>query len=156
MSVLIAGWFSFADGLATTGDLHAAELVHRWLTGAGYPCEVAIVPSFGNGIDWRSADPAAYTHVVFVCGPFGQYPGELQFLSRFAECCLIGINLSMLIELDRWNPFDLLFERDKAAWDGAGLEEWCSRRGNRPPDEWRKILRQAKTVGWPFVLRRTP
>ena len=114
MSVLIAGWFSFTDGLATTGDLHAAELVHRWLTGAGYPCEVAIVPPFGKGIDWRSADPAAYTHVVFVCGPFGQYPGELQFLSRFAECCLIGINLSMLIELERWNPFDLLFERDSS------------------------------------------
>lgn len=87
VSVLIAGWFSFGDGLATAGDLHAAELVYRWLTGAGYPSEVATVPPFGNGIDWRSADPAAYTHVVFVCGPFGQYPGELEFLSRFAECC---------------------------------------------------------------------
>jgi hypothetical protein len=113
--MLVAGWFSFPDGLATAGDLQAAELVRQWLISAGYPCDVAIVPPFGRGIDWQSADPAEYSHVIFVCGPFGQYPGELRFLSRFARCCLVGINLSMLIPLDQWNPFDLLFERDSSS-----------------------------------------
>jgi len=115
MRILVAGWFSFMDGLATAGDLNAAELVRRWLSGAGYPCDVAMVPPYGRGIDWQLAEPAAFTHVVFVCGPFGQYPDELRFLDRFAGCRLIGINLSMLIELERWNPFDLLFERDSSA-----------------------------------------
>ena len=114
MRILVAGWFSYEDGLATAGDLHAAELVHRWLTDAGYPCDVAVVPPFGCGVDWRTTEVAAYSHVVFVCGPFGQYPGELRFLDRFAGCCLVGINLSMEVALDRWNPFDLLFERDSS------------------------------------------
>ena len=112
--MLVAGWFSFPDGLATVGDIQAAELVRQWLIGAGYRCDVAIVPPFGRGIDWQSADPADYSHVIFVCGPFGQYPGELRFLSRFSNCCLVGVNLSMLIPLDQWNPFDLLFERDSS------------------------------------------
>ena len=77
-----------------------------------------MVPPFGRGVDWQLAEPGAYTHVVFVCGPFGQYPEELRFLDRFAACRLIGINLSMLIELERWNPFDLLFERDSSARAG--------------------------------------
>ena len=108
MRILVAGWFSYADGLATAGDLHAAVLVGPWLTNAGYPCDVAVVPPFGRGVDWRTTDLTAYSHVVFVCGPFGQYPKELRFLDRFAGSCLVGINLSMEVALDRWNPFDLL------------------------------------------------
>jgi hypothetical protein len=62
-----------------------------------------------------NARPGAYSHVVFVCGPFQQGPLEQWFLRHFSGCRLIGLDLSMLTALDRWNPFDALFERDSSA-----------------------------------------
>lgn len=37
---------------------------------------------------------------------------EAEFLSRFHQSRLIGLNLSMLEPLHQWNPFDLLYERN--------------------------------------------
>ena len=39
---------------------------------------------------------------------------ELDFLERFRSSRTIGVNLSMLVPLDAWSPFDRLFERDSS------------------------------------------
>jgi hypothetical protein len=58
-------------------------------------------------------DPAAYAHLVFVCGPFRNIgPAITEFLERFAHCRRIGLDLSMIEPVEAWNPFDLLLERD--------------------------------------------
>src|SRR5262249_52775323 len=113
--ILVTGWFSFEDGHATAGDLLACELICEWLKAAGCGYDVALVPALGVGVDWRSVDPQCYSHVVFVCGPFADGPNVRELLDRFACCRLIGVNLSMLVPLDQWNPFDLLLERDSSA-----------------------------------------
>jgi polysaccharide pyruvyl transferase len=110
--VLLAGWFSFENGHATAGDVLVKDEVCRWLACAGRRFDVALAPPFSGGVDWRSADPAGYSDVVFVCGPFSKGELEAQFLSRYAECRLIGVNLSMGLPLSQWSPFDFLVARD--------------------------------------------
>lgn len=114
MKTLVAGWFSFDQMGASAGDLLARDLVCDWLERAGHTFEVALAPPFHGGVDWRRVDPAGYSHVVFVCGPFGNGEPVTGFLERFAGRRLVGVNLSMLEPLDAWNPFDLLLERDSS------------------------------------------
>jgi hypothetical protein len=59
-------------------------------------------------------DQKRYTHVIFLCGPFGNGWPVNEFLEHFTDVKLIGINLSMLQSLEEWNPFDLLLERDSS------------------------------------------
>jgi hypothetical protein len=115
VKALVTGWFSFEQMGATAGDLLARDLACEWLECAGYPYDVAHAPPFHDGVNWRLVDPEAYSHVVFVCGPFGNGEPITQFLERFAGCRLVGLNLTMLEALDSWNPFDLLLERDSSA-----------------------------------------
>ena len=112
LRALVAGWFSFREGHATAGDVLAGEVACDWLKHAGFEVDLAVVEPVGRGCDWRTADPARYSHVVFVCGPFQRGELEFEFLSRFARCTLIGLDLSMLLPLETWNPFDYLMERD--------------------------------------------
>ena len=97
---------------ATAGDLFARDVTESWLTDAGIPFDVSTVVPFGEGLDWRDLDPDIYTHVVFVCGPFGNGPPIIEFLEKFKSSRLFGLNLSMLQPLEEWNPFETLFERD--------------------------------------------
>ena len=115
MKTLVAGWFSFEDMGATAGDLMARDIVCDWLRCAGHTYELAHAGPFEGGVDWRRADPREYSHVVFVCGPFGNGEPVTDFLAHFAGCRLVGVDLTMLEQLDRWNPFDLLYERDSPA-----------------------------------------
>lgn len=111
--VLVAGWFSFEWGHATGGDILALEVTCDWLQEAGFTnYDVAFDPPFKGGVNWRTVDPKNYTHAIFVCGPFEIKLNEAEFLTRFANCRLIGLNLSMLPPLNEWNPFDLLYERN--------------------------------------------
>jgi hypothetical protein len=105
---LVAGWFSFPDTGATAGDLMAMEVVCGWLDGAGIAYDVALSSRYGEGVDFTSAEPRRYSHVVFVCGPF--YRSDL--LRRFERSRLVGVDLSMVDPIEDWNPFDLLLERD--------------------------------------------
>jgi hypothetical protein len=109
---LVAGFFSYPESHATAGDLIARDVVCKWLDEAGLGYEVALAPPFRGGVDWQSVDPARYSHLVFVCGPFTRLPGLETLLERFAECRRIGVNLSMISPLANWNPFDVLIERD--------------------------------------------
>jgi hypothetical protein len=114
MRALVTGWFSFEHMGATAGDFLARDVVCDWLGRAGCAFDIALAPPFAGGVDWSKADPRAYTHLVFVCGPFGRSWEITQFLERFSGCKLVGVNLSMLEPLEVWNPFHLLFERDSS------------------------------------------
>jgi hypothetical protein len=105
---LVAGWFSFPDTGATAGDLMAMEVVRGWLDEAGIDHDVALASRYGEGVDWASADPRRYSHLIFVCGPF--FRSDL--LRRFERSRLVGVDLSMVDPIEDWNPFDLLLERD--------------------------------------------
>jgi hypothetical protein len=113
MRALVAGWFSWERYSATAGDLMAKDVACDWLADAGLPFDVALAPPFAGGVDWRAVDPAVYTHLVFVCGPFRDIgPAITDFLARFAHCYKVGLDLSMIRPVAEWNPFDLLLERD--------------------------------------------
>jgi hypothetical protein len=114
MRILVAGWFSFERMGATAGDLLSKDVVCDWLDKADLAYDVALDKPFTGGINWKSADPSLYTHVIFVCGPFGNGEPLIEFMNRFAESRLIGINLSLLEDLKDWDPFDFLFERDSS------------------------------------------
>ena len=114
MKALVTGWFSFEEMGATAGDLMSRDVVCVWLARAGVAYDVALARPFTGGVDWATVPPDAYSHLIFVCGPFGRSWEVTQFLERFSHCRRIGINLSMLEALDVWNPFDLLLERDSS------------------------------------------
>jgi hypothetical protein len=114
MRALVAGWWSFEGMGATAGDLMARDVVLAWLEEAGCPTDLAVAPPFRGGVDWRAVSPSSYTHLVFVCGPFGNGPPVDELLRRFAGRSLIGVDLTMLEPLAVWNPFDLLLERDSS------------------------------------------
>jgi hypothetical protein len=112
MKTLVMGWFSYELYGATAGDLLACDLACEWLREAGHTVDVAFAPPFTRGVDWRAVEPREYSHLVFVCGPFGDNDVTRELLTRFAHCHKIGLNLSMLAPLEEWNPFDFLIERD--------------------------------------------
>lgn len=114
MKVLLTGWFSFEQMGASAGDLIARDVAAGWLEEAGAEYDLAHAPPFEGGVRWDEVDPKAYSHLVFVCGPFGNGPPITEFLPRFSHCRLIGLNLSMLESLEVWNPFALLLERDSS------------------------------------------
>ncbi|MUG99155.1 hypothetical protein F7734_45445 [Scytonema sp. UIC 10036] len=114
MKVLVTGWFSFEKCNVTAGDLMARDLACEWLEVAGHKYDIALVPPFVGGVDWRLVDPSNYSHVVFVCGPFPYVKSSIEFIQRFTHCRLIGLDLSMIESVDTWNPFDVLLERDSS------------------------------------------
>jgi hypothetical protein len=114
MKALVTGWFSFEEMGATAGDLMCRDVVCEWLARSAVPHDVALARPFTGGVDLEQIAPSDYTHLIFVCGPFGRSWQVTQFLDRFAQCRKLGINLSMLEALEIWNPFDLLLERDSS------------------------------------------
>jgi hypothetical protein len=110
MRVLVAGWFSLPGMGCTAGDVLARDVACGWLDAAGIPHDVATVGGTDGGVSLDDADPARYSHVAFVCGPFRDTAFCNELLARFSGCQLIGLDLSMLT--DGWNPFDVLIERD--------------------------------------------
>jgi hypothetical protein len=118
MRALIVGWFSYEGSDATAGDLLASDVVREWLSAAGIASDIALASPFPGGVDVSRVNPADYGVVVFVCGPFMRSHWEAAFLGQFADSVLVGVNLSMRLPLDEWQPFDRLFERDsvRTAW----------------------------------------
>jgi Polysaccharide pyruvyl transferase len=113
--VLLAGSFSIDNPdrpVTTAGDLLACEVAAHWLDGAGVAHDVALAPPFQGGVDWRAVEPSDYSHVVWVCGPVGQGRKQTAFRDRFRGSTLVGLDVTMLDDLEPWNPFDVLVERD--------------------------------------------
>jgi hypothetical protein len=114
MRALLVGWFSFENSDSTAGDFLVCDVVREWLEEAGWQCDVALAPPFTGGVSLATAAPSDYSHAVFVCGPFMRNRLEAEFLARFADHPVIGINLTLPVPLVEWNPFDVLLERDSS------------------------------------------
>ncbi|MPQ99869.1 polysaccharide pyruvyl transferase family protein [Modestobacter sp. I12A-02628] len=111
MRVLVAGWFSFDEVIATVGDELGADVVVRWLAQAGVAHDVAWAPYLGRGVDWRDVDPAAYTHLVFVSGPVSDTPLLRELTETFAAARRWAVNVSVVSPAGR-ALFDEVWERD--------------------------------------------
>ncbi|MGY1713848.1 polysaccharide pyruvyl transferase family protein [Geodermatophilus sp. SYSU D01106] len=114
--VLVAGWFSFDEVIATVGDELGGDVVAGWLTELGVPYDVAVAPFLeggadGRGVDWRDVDPAGYTHLVFVTGPVRDSPLLRELTGAFAGCRRLAVNVSVVEEAGR-ALFDEVWERD--------------------------------------------
>lgn len=114
MRVLVVGWSSVLHGEATAGDVLSMQAVADELTAAGVDHELAwsAVMCPPGGLRLTDADPARYTHLVFVCGPLhGEVPVALQ--ERFAHCRRIAVDVTVI---DQHSPavtgFDVLIARD--------------------------------------------
>jgi hypothetical protein len=109
--VLVAGWFSFDEVIATVGDELGADAVVGWLTELGIPHDVAWAPYLERGVHWRDVDPAGYTHLVFVSGPLADRPLLRELSTAFAGAQRWAVNVSVVEEAAR-GLFDRVWERD--------------------------------------------
>ncbi|OOY13690.1 hypothetical protein BMG00_07985 [Thioclava marina] len=105
--------------LSTVGDVEVLHQVTRRLRDLGVPFEVAPFSKrrtemFDEWVDVSTLDPRDYSHVVFVCGPLTRKMMEKRWetLRHFEHCAFIGVNLTMVADLEAFNPFDALIERD--------------------------------------------
>ncbi|MEU9517638.1 polysaccharide pyruvyl transferase family protein [Streptomyces sp. NPDC048224] len=120
--ILVTGWFSFLHGEATAGDVLALARVERVLRDAGLAYDVVWSPGFrADGTHFADVDPAAYTRLVFVCGPVhGAQVEEVH--RRFAHCVRIAVGVSVV---DPDSPavtgFHRVLARDPAG-TGPGLD----------------------------------
>lgn len=108
MRVLVTGWFGTEDGEITAGDALAGDTVRRWLAEADVPHDVAMAAGFRRDGELAPAgvDPAAYTHVLWVCGPTAS-ARVAQTLAPFAHCTRIAVGTST-----QEGPFDVILARD--------------------------------------------
>ena len=96
MRVLVAGWFSFDEVIATVGDELGADVVVGWLAELGIEHDVAWAPYLGRGPHWRDLDPADYTHLVFVSGPLMDMPLLRELTGAFAHAQRWAVNVSVV------------------------------------------------------------
>jgi Polysaccharide pyruvyl transferase len=111
MRVLVAGWFSFDEFIATIGDQLGADVVVGWLRELGTDHDVAWAPYLQRGPNWRDVDPAEYTHLVFVSGPLFDIPLMRELTTRFAGVQRWAVNVSVVSDAAR-AMFDQVWERD--------------------------------------------
>ncbi|MGY1857828.1 polysaccharide pyruvyl transferase family protein [Modestobacter sp. SYSU DS0290] len=111
MRVLVAGWFSFDEVIATIGDELGADVVTGWLRELGVDHDVAWAPYLQRGPHWRDVDPAQYTHLVFVSGPVSDTPLLRELTSAFAGAQRWAVNVSVVSDAGR-ALFDRVWERD--------------------------------------------
>jgi len=111
MRVLVTGWFSFDEVIATVGDELGADVVVGWLAELGVEHDVAWAPYLGRGPHWRDVDPADYTHLVFVSGPLMDMPLLRELTSAFAAARRIAVNVSAVPD-DARPLFHEVWERD--------------------------------------------
>ena len=118
MRVLVAGWFSFDEVIATVGDELGAGTLVSWLTDLGIAHDVAWAPYLERGVNWRDVDPAGYTHLVFVSGPLAERPLLRELSDAFAGAQRWAVNVSVVEESAR-ALFDRVWERDAPPRGGA-------------------------------------
>ncbi|WP_164703084.1 polysaccharide pyruvyl transferase family protein [Modestobacter sp. KNN46-3] len=111
MRVLVTGWFSFDEVIATIGDELGADAVLGWLTEAGIDHDVAWAPYLQRGANWRDLDPADYTHLVFVSGPLSDTPLLRELTAAFADAQRWAVNVSVVSDAGR-ALFHRVWERD--------------------------------------------
>jgi hypothetical protein len=122
--VLVAGWFSFDEVIATVGDELGADTVAGWLRELDVPHDVAWAPYLTRGVHWRDVDPAEYTHLVFVSGPIRDRPLLRELCARFAHGQRWAVNVSVVEEGGR-TLFDQVWERHAPGEAGAPHVSRC-------------------------------
>src|SRR3954447_12694122 len=128
MRVLVTGWFSFDEVIATIGDELGADVVAGWLTELGIEHDVAWAPYLGRGPHWRDLDPAGYTHLLFVSGPLMDMPLLRDLTAAFAHAQRWAVNVSVVPD-DARPLFHQVWERD-----GAGTTRPDLAIGTTTPD----------------------
>ena len=118
--VLVVGWSSFVDGVATAGDVLAMDAVATALAGEKIGCDLAWSPVLRpGGLTLAQACPAAYTHLVFACGPL-HGPQVAGLHERYRACTRIAVGVSVVDPADpAATGFDLILARDAP---GAGAQ----------------------------------
>jgi hypothetical protein len=111
MRVLVTGWFSFDEVIATIGDELGADVVVGWLSELGIEHDVAWAPYLGRGSHWRDLDAADYTHLVFVSGPLMDMPLLQELTGAFAHAQRWAVNVSVVPD-DARPLFHQVWERD--------------------------------------------
>ena len=118
LRVLVTGWPSFVDGVATAGDVLAMDAVAAALADAGIGCDLAWSPVLRpGGLTLAQAAPGAYTHLVFACGPVhGRQVAALH--KRYRACQRIAVGVSVVDPADPAAAgFDVVLARDGAGAD---------------------------------------
>jgi hypothetical protein len=128
MRVLVTGWFSFDEVIATIGDELGVDVVVGWLTELGIEHDVAWAPYLGRGPHWRDLDPADYTHLVFISGPLIDVPLLRELTSAFAHAQRCAVNVSAVPD-DARPLFHQVWERD-----GPGISRPDLAIGTTTPD----------------------
>ncbi|WP_135817926.1 polysaccharide pyruvyl transferase family protein [Paracoccus liaowanqingii] len=110
---ILVGHFS------TVGDVEVLRQTEQRLQALGMAYDVtpytdarlSVDPSW---LDRFTLNPARYTHLIVICGPFTPAMAVQHdtIFARFQHCVHIGVNLTMVESLDRFNPFEVLLERD--------------------------------------------
>lgn len=110
---ILVGHFS------TVGDVEVLRQTERQLQALGMAYDVAPYTDARLSVDptWLdrySLDPARYTHLIVICGPFtpAMAVQHDSIFGRFQHCVHIGVNLTMVDSVARFNPFEVLLERD--------------------------------------------
>ena len=111
MRVLVTGWFSFDEVIATIGDELGADVVVGWLRELGIDHDVAWAPYLGRGPHWRDLDATDYTHLVFVSGPLMDMPLVRELTAAFGHARRIAVNVSAVGD-DARPLFHEVWERD--------------------------------------------
>ncbi|HET6924260.1 MAG TPA: polysaccharide pyruvyl transferase family protein [Candidatus Saccharimonadales bacterium] len=109
--VLICGWFSFDEAIATIGDLEGCEVVEQWVRETGRQYDIAMAPYMQYGEDWRQVNPAEYDLLIFTTGPLKENELVNELLERFNHCTKWAVNVS-LIHLSMLDKFDRVWVRD--------------------------------------------
>ena len=113
LRVLLCGWTSFAEVVATAGDVLARDVAAGWLRDAGAVVTVAAAPPLRRpgDVDWRTVDPAGVDVVCFVCGPWGDRPLLRALRERFAgHARIVAADVTVLD--DGAARVDALLERE--------------------------------------------
>jgi hypothetical protein len=118
LRVLVTGWPSFTDGVATAGDVLAMEGVAAALAEAEIGCELAWSPVLRpHGLTLAQAAPCRYTHLVFACGPV-HGPLVAGLHDRYRACTRIAVGVSVVDPADpAVTGFDVVLPRDAPGAD---------------------------------------
>lgn len=132
MRVLLTSWASFRHGEATAGDVLSLRAVSDVLTEAGVDHLTAWSPAFRpEGPHLDDAEPDAFTHVVFACGPLrGTQLRELH--RRYPRSRRLAVGVSVPDPADpAVTGFDVVLPRDDGDACAADLS-FASRVGSPP------------------------
>ena len=122
--MLVAGWFSFDEVIATVGDELAAESVAGWLRELGVGHDVAWAPYLARGVRWRDVDPADYTHLIFVSGPIREGSLVHELCDAFVGCQRWAVNVSV-VDDTACSLFHQVRERDAATGEERAQVTRC-------------------------------